>query len=281
MLDVSDGNNIRILHRNILEIAKYYHDFCSEHGLKYSLLGGTALGAMRHKGFIPWDDDFDVCMPIKDYYRFLALSDAFETSAFYIQKERSKGLPLYFSKVRLKESVYLDEGESSDNPCRGIYIDVMCLVDCSDNPIARFLQYLVSRALTSVALYERGYSYRQNIKKILFTIGSMAFVYGLGERNLIMFARPSDLHYDSIKYYGHFAGRARYNNALVEKIWFINTASVTFEGCEFHVMERIHDYLKRRFGDSFMEIPGYDVKAKYPIHCKGFEPNPQFIEPLP
>ena len=63
--------SIEELHQKELELLEAFDAFCSEHDLRYSLTAGTLLGAIRHKGFIPWDDDVDVCMPRPDYERFL------------------------------------------------------------------------------------------------------------------------------------------------------------------------------------------------------------------
>ena len=53
----------------LLEMMKWFHEYCVEEGLRYYALGGTMLGALRHKGFIPWDDDLDIGMPRKDYQK--------------------------------------------------------------------------------------------------------------------------------------------------------------------------------------------------------------------
>ncbi len=67
-----------MIQQGCFEIFKEFDLFCRIHNLRYYLLGGTMLGAIRHKGFIPWDDDIDVGMPRKDYEKMLSLSEAFE-----------------------------------------------------------------------------------------------------------------------------------------------------------------------------------------------------------
>ena len=61
------------LQQSLLDMLKWFHGFCVDHELKYYLLYGTMLGAARHQGFIPWDDDVDVGMPRKDYERLCSI----------------------------------------------------------------------------------------------------------------------------------------------------------------------------------------------------------------
>lgn len=67
--------DINEVHQLLLEVMVEFHNFCEAHNIKYYMIGGTLLGAVRHKGFIPWDDDMDVGMLREDYEKFLAVAN--------------------------------------------------------------------------------------------------------------------------------------------------------------------------------------------------------------
>lgn len=91
--------------KKILEI---FDRFCKENGLNYSLFFGTALGAVRHKGFIPWDDDIDVCMTRKDFEKFYELWGEREVEGCYVQSRRTIEYALNHEKIRSTESEFKD-----------------------------------------------------------------------------------------------------------------------------------------------------------------------------
>lgn len=119
---------LRRLQLTQLEILKVFDRFCREHDLKYSLYAGSLLGAVRHKGFIPWDDDLDVCMSRADYDRFLALWEESKPEGYILQnKENTPNFWQSFSKIRKDHTTFLQEQREVGQYHTGIFLDVFPL----------------------------------------------------------------------------------------------------------------------------------------------------------
>ena len=114
----------RIRGTHQLELLDVLDAFCKENGLTYYLFGGTMLGAIRHKGFIPWDDDLDLCMPKKDYD---ILIEKFPKDGKYVflSPETDPSCVNYFGKIMKKGTKYVEYSSQLYNPNQGIYIDIM------------------------------------------------------------------------------------------------------------------------------------------------------------
>lgn len=118
------------LRGRILEIADFFDEVCKKHNIKYSVAYGTLIGAVRHGGFIPWDEDFDVVMDRNNYEKFLHVFDdeARRTSYFIRNRRRDREFNQTFTKIIDKRSEYIVEGEDntpSDN--NGVFIDIFPL----------------------------------------------------------------------------------------------------------------------------------------------------------
>lgn len=129
----------RSLQMELLKIMKEYHRLCQEFSLRYYMLGGTCLGAIRHQGFIPWDDDMDVGMPRKDYERFCELAnkelpDDLEIR-FYKTVDNS---PFHFAKLINKKTTLIEP--KYHDYIEGIYIDVFPLDNMSEYTLSNKLR---------------------------------------------------------------------------------------------------------------------------------------------
>lgn len=103
--------DIKDFQYKILEIAFYFDEFCKKYDIEYYLMGGSALGAVRHHGFIPWDDDFDVFMTFNNYHKFLHYASIhLDTEKFHLQRENSTEWPLFFSKLRMNGTTCIEKG---------------------------------------------------------------------------------------------------------------------------------------------------------------------------
>lgn len=134
-----------------LEILKIFDRICKKHNLRYWIDGGTLLGAVRHKGFIPWDDDLDVAMPSDDYKKLnLIIQRELPDHLFWQTKETDSTMPQRFAKIRDLNSFYVEFGDDFTLPYqKGVYIDIFEMVDYPILPkgIVRFLLRRISRSL--------------------------------------------------------------------------------------------------------------------------------------
>lgn len=116
---------LRQLQLTQLEILSVFDQFCRAHDLKYSLYAGSLLGAVRHKGFIPWDDDLDVCMLRVDYERLLSLWEQDRPEGFVLQnKENSPAFSQSFTKIRKDHTTFLQDETEAERYHTGIFLDV-------------------------------------------------------------------------------------------------------------------------------------------------------------
>lgn len=124
---MNEKHQLSDLQRRLLPMLEWFHSFCAENHLRYYLLGGTMLGAARHQGFIPWDDDIDVGMPRSDYQKFLELTEGRLFGDYVVEGiDSDKPDFLYgYTKVYDTKTTLVENTRAKIR--RGIYIDVFPL----------------------------------------------------------------------------------------------------------------------------------------------------------
>lgn len=139
------------------EILDVIHQVCTEHGLRYSLAYGTLIGAVRHKGFIPWDDDIDIMMPREDYEKLIAVWNQSAPKGYILQNTRTDSdFTQNFTKIRKDHTTFLqDEAERIKHYHKGIFVDIFPGDRVPSGKIGQKMQYI---ACAVNLLYSRGHT---------------------------------------------------------------------------------------------------------------------------
>ena len=253
------------LHQTILTIAQDFDVFCKKNGITYYLMGGSALGAMRHQGFIPWDDDFDVFMDNTNYYKFLSIAKKkLDKDKYYLQEEDTSEWPLFFSKIRMNNTTFIEQDVAQLPIHHGIYIDIMCLNNAFNSKPLRFLQYFSAKILSASVLGKRGYATNSFAKKVILKIASFA-VFGFIKIGLLRFVRSQNSKQS--KKVGHFFGRAPFSRTSFQTSYLSTPRYVDFDGLLLPVPKDVEKYLEIRYGQDWMGKPSQKVIDSYPSHA--------------
>ena len=246
----------------ILNITKYIDSFCCDNKISYCLMGGSALGAVRHKGFIPWDDDMDIFMRPDDYNRFreLFLKNG-DKKNFYLQEWGSDDGKVTLAKLRYNKSAYIEEDIKDWQINHGVFVDIFILHTCPDNKIKRLNQYMWAKYLVA-----KGATNRNNKKKGLLGI-ALKMLSWMPKRFLLKHALNEVYKYQNepSTYLCHFLGHANLKAGLYNRQYFKGTKRFPFESIMLNVPYNVEEYLHDRWGD-YMQLPPIDEISHYQ-HC--------------
>lgn len=249
-------SEINELQKIQLSMLKDFDAVCQKHKISYQLFSGTALGAVRHKGFIPWDDDIDVVMLREDYERFFdSASKELDSNKYYVQREFSEHWPMFFSKLRLNGTTYIEKYHSHDARIhQGIYIDIFPCDNLSDNRLMQKLQYIASKIVIAKSLYARGYETNSTVKKCF-----MQFCRILPtEPFKRLCIRRNDS--SSLKVHTFFGGGKKFERSIFLREWFEQSVKMRFEDSEFPVSAHYDEMLRVMYGD-YMIMPTLEQRV--------------------
>ena len=260
--EIPDVYGIRELQNIILNIAKYLHDFCDAYGIKYCLMGGSALGAKRHSGFIPWDDDLDVFMTPDNYENFREKFELYGNhDRFYLQELGASRGKVITAKLRLNNSYYEENIVKDWRIHHGVYVDIFILHTCPDNSLKMYWQYAWAKYLIVKGLANKEYKRKGfGVYCVLKLIGI------LPKRFLLDFGLKQVYRYrnEDSKYFCNFLGKALLKNGIYSRNDFETVKLVPFETIELYVASGLENFLSNRFGD-YMKIPSPE-RIKYEQH---------------
>lgn len=269
---VKDDWGIKELQNCILNICQYIHEFCEENNIRYCIMGGTALGALRHGGFIPWDDDMDLFMTPNEYLKFRKVfKKKGNQQRFYLQELGESNGKVVYAKLRLNDSTFIENEVAEYDIHHGVFVDIMILHHYPDKWIKRcgvvlWQTYLEIKSFANKTYKKRGFFMFYALKPLSW----------LPKRLLLNYALTQVWKYKDIEcsnYFHYYIGHPLRVSVYPKEI-FSRYELVDFEMIKLYAPKGLKKYLTIMFGD-YMQIPNIkDIKWKQ--HAHNWSPNTSF-----
>lgn len=255
---MSNGYDVRRLQLRLLDNLIDIDRVCRENNLTYYLLAGTMLGAVRHQGFIPWDDDLDIGMPRKDYDRFFEIAK--QCLPEYLELKNYTSHPNYswwFMKIEDKRTTLVEKKHF--NYTGGVFIDIFPLDGVTKNVFSQRLHFERVKYINKLRYfrYRDPYKHGRGIRSWPSRIVNYLYSRDFLQRKIEKLIRQYDYETSTLVC-DHDGG----TTSLMPKANFGIPTPIMFEGKVFMGCEKPHDYLKSVYGD-YMIIPPENKRATH------------------
>lgn len=255
----SYGEDLFKVHKIEVDILREVIRICEKHKIQYFILGGTLLGAIRHKGFIPWDDDIDIGMTRDNYNKFLALAGKELGVEYFLQTFNTEAnTPFYFAKVRKKGTKFIEEYCKNLEIEHGLFLDIFPYDNIPDDIKLRNRQLKKVKFWSNlfIAKSVKGSSVPQDsLKGKMKVFTRLIFYYLLKPVSKSYLYRKLDA---TSQEYNHVKCKmksfVKYPFLMIPSEDLNNLEQIEFEGIEVSCPGNPREYMKHQFGD-FMKLP--------------------------
>jgi len=225
-----------------------FDQFCKENDLTYWISYGTLLGSIRHRGFIPWDDDIDLCMPRDDYERCLKLLKEQQIKDIFVQTKDAKGgSSVHYLKLRDTNSIFMDSWEAgkSIKYHQGIFIDIYPM-NCIKN--SKLTIYIYKHLLLFSKIFANRFVKIDLLAKICIKVLN----HFHDRSNSVVVLGAEGMVWDGI----------------IKKEWIYPLKSATFEGQQFPIPNDYSNYLTLLYGSEYMKLPPVKDRLTHNAYIK-------------
>lgn len=275
-MDYSKFEELIPLQEKQCEILKYIDKFCTENDIEYSLAYGSALGAARHAGPIPWDDDSDVMMTVKSFEKFRELFNTKgDKERFYLQEFRSVDGRLNMYKLRMNGTTFIEESLKNMDMHQGIYVDIFILHECPPTKFARAKGVMVNcyRIIKEMSAFD--YSKRKSVRPLIKFLRLFPADFGLRSAYNTLY-KWDNTNQDKFADWELYTGTPKW---FIAKDTIFPAERVDYMDCKLCVPRKLDEYLRICYGD-WHQIPDLD-KIQWAQHAGNWSTDRDFREFLP
>ena len=253
-----------------LEIFKQTIKVLDENNLQYYMIGGTLLGAVRHGGFIPWDDDIDIGMPRADYEKFAKIANQIlPEDLFYQDKLTDKEYPYNFAKIRKNDTLFKQKHLARFNIHHGVFIDIFPLDGCANDEKTQkrhakkciFINYI--SIVDSLVDSETTQNFTKKLE--IFVLKCLRKLIGKKRVDSILYKNMTKFDYNSANYIGNMLGVAREREIMPKEYYFDNSNKyklLQFEDTKCKCPVNPEACLTKQYGD-FMQLPPEEKRVSH------------------
>ena len=255
--DPSESYTLQDVQKRLLHMMRWFHEFCVRNHIRYYAVGGTVLGTIRHRGFIPWDDDIDVGVPRKDYNRLIQLMQRLPKDFPYTLEAplQNKDYIYPFSKLYDTRTTLIEDMQSPLK--RGVYIDVFPLDGVGDNP--KQCKKTYRKIFKSMSfLHAKTHPLRPNdgfVKRVFYKcVKIFRFIFGSHRRSLKKINQICEKKpFDDYAFAGNLVGSWK-EKEIMKKEWFGRPTLAQFETIQIFIPQNPDAYLSHLYGN-YMQLP--------------------------
>lgn len=242
----------------MVDILKYVHDICEKYGLKYFLDAGTLLGAVRHKGFIPWDDDMDIGMLREDYEKFIEIAKKELPDKLFLQTfETDDKYDIYQvpCKIRYNGTILIEKGIAENSEMHnGVYIDIFPYDSLPKSnfiyKLQRMLSYNVLKSFIRIREIPENLNFKNKVTHAFYKVMVKIFPYKRRKKFFDFLVKWNDVN-SPFMGYGLDTVWSEY---IYKKEDYFELEKLEFEGNYFYGPKNYDAILKQLYGD-YMKLP--------------------------